>query len=806
MPITSIPTQTEPSLGQSKSDTGAPYTAATDIKASIWNEMVARLIALFTEVGLTDGSTSGSLNQRVGVLEDNVGLVEDITPGVTDSNGWDDFTEYLGTRWTIQREAGSTVNIFGNMRSLELPGQGWAVMTVNDDPGGAVSAGINSRHSLVLDATTPLVLEWRMTIGDDLLNDPQNDECTWFVGLWDGLRSILLTCDDGTAQLSIFNGVTPTSTGVTLPTLVDGQTWTFRLVCTPTVVTLFAGIDDGALTSIGSITASIPSSEYFISASISQGGHAGERAMFIDYVRWSAARYASGVSFANPFAQAQYDLDNVINASLTALQWDDLPAYTSQTQRVVLSGVDTLSVIQDSFAKTTAPTINDDSADGYVVGSVWYDTTNDEAWTCLDATAAAAVWRRIDVGAIAPGVISAATYTVTRADHGKVFACEHASGCDITVPTTLPDGFECAFYGTLAPVTFNDTQATALIAPGLSAETTEVYSVGVIHVTDDTTTYQLSGDLLVDAANDPITDGDISQDGLLLREGGVGVYDAIKINRSATTDPGVGDDIADGYTVGSLWINVTLDRIYQCVDNTAGAAVWARLNRVSEEEYALFLGPNNHSGAATTASVLYWFDDFGTNTVSQYGSAVVGAGAAIAITTAAGNLSRGRVSVSTGTTATGSAWFRSTANYLYSSQIDRLVNEVVVDIGTLANATDDYVLHACGAGDVASSAFTFSYVRTQSANWQLVTWSGGTPTYTDSGIPVAVGTIRLRFEWDKVNVRFFINGTLNATVAYSTALNATYITIAQMISIASTVSKAITVDSALAFGRLLSAR
>jgi hypothetical protein len=43
---------------------------------------------------------------------------------------------------------------------------------------------------------------------------------------------------------------------------------------------------------------------------------------------------------------------------------------------------------------TTAPTVNDDSDDGYVVGSLWVDVTNDIFYICLDSTVGAAVWRR----------------------------------------------------------------------------------------------------------------------------------------------------------------------------------------------------------------------------------------------------------------------------------------------------------------------------------------------------------------------------------------------------------------------------
>ena len=43
---------------------------------------------------------------------------------------------------------------------------------------------------------------------------------------------------------------------------------------------------------------------------------------------------------------------------------------------------------------------------------------------------------------------------------------------------------------------------------------------------------------------------------------------------NATSAPGVGDDIADGYGPGSLWLNTTSNLAYVCESNSAGAAVW----------------------------------------------------------------------------------------------------------------------------------------------------------------------------------------------------------------------------------------
>ena len=48
--------------------------------------------------------------------------------------------------------------------------------------------------------------------------------------------------------------------------------------------------------------------------------------------------------------------------------------------------------ILNKYDATVAPTVNEDSGDGYEVGSEWIDVTADKAYKCLDATVGAAVW------------------------------------------------------------------------------------------------------------------------------------------------------------------------------------------------------------------------------------------------------------------------------------------------------------------------------------------------------------------------------------------------------------------------------
>jgi len=44
-----------------------------------------------------------------------------------------------------------------------------------------------------------------------------------------------------------------------------------------------------------------------------------------------------------------------------------------------------------------------------------------------------------------------------------------------------------------------------------------------------------------------------------------------------TAAPGVGDDDADGFVAGSEWVDRTNDKVYKCLDNATGAALWLEL-------------------------------------------------------------------------------------------------------------------------------------------------------------------------------------------------------------------------------------
>lgn len=73
------------------------------------------------------------------------------------------------------------------------------------------------------------------------------------------------------------------------------------------------------------------------------------------------------------------------------------------------TGAGAYEVIKSNIGAATAPTVNEDSGDGYAVGSRWLDTTADKEYVCLDATVGAAVWTET-TGAGGSGDMLKSTY------------------------------------------------------------------------------------------------------------------------------------------------------------------------------------------------------------------------------------------------------------------------------------------------------------------------------------------------------------------------------------------------------------
>lgn len=63
----------------------------------------------------------------------------------------------------------------------------------------------------------------------------------------------------------------------------------------------------------------------------------------------------------------------------------------------VTSGTQPHGLSLNKLNATVAPTINEDSGDGYGINSIWCDVTADKVYICIDATVGAAVWKEITV-------------------------------------------------------------------------------------------------------------------------------------------------------------------------------------------------------------------------------------------------------------------------------------------------------------------------------------------------------------------------------------------------------------------------
>ena len=77
--------------------------------------------------------------------------------------------------------------------------------------------------------------------------------------------------------------------------------------------------------------------------------------------------------------------------------------------------------------------------------------------------------------------------------------------------------------------------------------------------------------------------------------GGVGGLNKL----DATSDPTVNDDTDIGYAVGSIWVNVTTDRMHVCANSTADNAVWQALAHINVADGALVPDTTNTKDIGT---------------------------------------------------------------------------------------------------------------------------------------------------------------------------------------------------------------
>lgn len=202
MPIETLPDATEPSLGKPKVDV-KPYTQPDNqVSAEIWNRVVSRVVEVFGEVGLTDGSTAGSLNARVRSIE-SYGV-----SGGDVSSSFSDFKDASsGEGWrALIGDSGDAV-FAGSLTKEGFPSSGAAVLTCEAGNGESNARVVLCRpgDGLNCDAKTRPVVEFRIfrphTITGGVMS-PTGD-CRAYVGVGGGMIT-----DDGAEEMVVF-GIFP---------------------------------------------------------------------------------------------------------------------------------------------------------------------------------------------------------------------------------------------------------------------------------------------------------------------------------------------------------------------------------------------------------------------------------------------------------------------------------------------------------------------------------------------------------------------------------------------------------------------
>jgi len=270
---------------------------------------------------------------------------------------------------------------------------------------------------------------------------------------------------------------------------------------------------------------------------------------------------------------------------------------------------------------TSGPTTGNDLGDGYQVGSVWIDVTNDKSYVLVDSTNSAAVWKEtsptshsindlsdVDTATSAPSDNEVLTWSAsgskwepaTGTSPNLWLTVTGDSGTTSANTTTDSlqiaggEGLNTTVSGDVLTIDGEEATATnkgiasfgsefSVSGGNVSLETVGIASGGTAATSassafDNLAPTTTAGDLIqMNAAatdNERLAIGSAG-DSLVVNSGATAAAWR-KNNLAATTAPTTGNDLGDGYEVGSRWIDVTADREYICVDSTNSAAVWEK--------------------------------------------------------------------------------------------------------------------------------------------------------------------------------------------------------------------------------------
>ena len=167
---------------------------------------------------------------------------------------------------------------------------------------------------------------------------------------------------------------------------------------------------------------------------------------------------------------------------------------------------------------TSAPTTGDDSGDGYSVGSVWIDVTNDKSYVCVDSTSSAAVWKETSPTSHAINDLSDVDTATSAPTDGEVLTWS-ASGSQWEPQTGTSPNLWATVTGDSGTTTANSTTDSIQLAGGDGIDTS--ISGDVVTITGEEATSTNKG-IASFGSDFSVSAGAVSMNTLAIAKGGTG--------------------------------------------------------------------------------------------------------------------------------------------------------------------------------------------------------------------------------------------------------------------------------------------
>jgi hypothetical protein len=156
----------------------------------------------------------------------------------------------------------------------------------------------------------------------------------------------------------------------------------------------------------------------------------------------------------------QGQVNGRVPSSLT-INGNDLTGNIALTKADV--GLSDVANIKDNLAATVAPTVSNDTSEGFSPGSRWIDVVGEKVYICVDESSGAAVWKEVSNLAASGGgggkelEVKTGNFTISSSDNGKFFLIKNTADSSVTLPSaaTVGSNFSVSFkHSSLFPVTF----------------------------------------------------------------------------------------------------------------------------------------------------------------------------------------------------------------------------------------------------------------------------------------------------------------------------------------------------------------